>query len=339
MISMLIIFGVYIALVIFSIGKIIRLFQQEAVVFIQRSKEEFEYLLKKQAMLRQQKELLEQQYHQENSFYELTREATKGLDEVKAVQLFEQYLRKHINFQSCSFLDPLDAKVSVLRQSSDWFVFPLKAKRRLIGYVALEGVGDQDQEIIRILGHQLVLALRQIKLYQEIEQIAISDSLTSLYTRRYTLERFHEEFHRAKASKAKLSFMMIDVDYFKSINDKYGHLVGDQVLRKIAQTIRKNIREIDLAGRYGGEEFCVVLPDADHKGVLYVGERIRTSVEALSVKAYDATLQVTVSIGAATYPDDAKNPDIIIDKADWALYCAKKQGRNRLCAVGCIKES
>ena len=130
---------------------------------------------------------------------------------------------------------------------------------------------------------------------------------------------------------------MIDVDFFKTFNDKYGHLVGDQILREIGTIIKANIREIDIAGRYGGEEFCVVLPDTDVPGAQLAAERIRKSTEETEIKAYDTTVKVTISIGMATFPADGHLMDELIDKADWALYRAKKLGRNKICAFGIYK--
>lgn len=103
---------------------------------------------------------------------------------------------------------------------------------------------------------------------------------------------------------------------------------------KASSSLRQNIREIDIPGRYGGEEFCVVLPDTDREGAKFAAERIREAAEQASIRAYDAAIRVTVSIGIATYPDDGQSFNEIIDKADWALYRSKKQGRNRVTSFG-----
>jgi len=131
---------------------------------------------------------------------------------------------------------------------------------------------------------------------------------------------------------------MIDVDYFKGFNDKHGHLVGDQVLRSISLLVEENIREIDYVGRYGGEEFCAVLPDTDPEGSFFVAERIRKAIEDTGVDAYDAKLKVTVSIGIANFPFDAKKSLDLIEKADWALYRSKKRGRNCVTPFGGYSE-
>jgi diguanylate cyclase (GGDEF)-like protein len=118
------------------------------------------------------------------------------------------------------------------------------------------------------------------------------------------------------------------------INDQYGHLTGDQVLREIANIIKESVREIDLVGRFGGEEFCVVLPDTDLEGATVVAERIRKSAEQKLIKAYDNSLHITLSIGVTIYPTDGKLMEELMDKADWALYRAKSQGRNCVVAFG-----
>src|SRR3990167_8373715 len=185
-----------------------------------------------------------------------------------------------------------------------------------------------------ILGHQFALALRRVHLYQEIERTAITDGLTEVYTRRHVLERFREELRRSTSRNIPMYFLMIDVDFFKKFNDQYGHLTGDQILREVGFLIRENIREIDIAGRYGGEEFSVILPDTDHEGAQFAAERIRRAIEETTIKAYDASVKITVSIGTSTFPDDGRKTDELIDKADWALYRAKKMGRNKVCSFG-----
>ncbi len=272
------------------------------------------------------------------TLYEITKEITKSLNKEEAFDIFEKKLREHVNFQECRLLGPLSNEIKDLKRLGEKFVFALQSKRKKIGYLVVSGVSEQEKEKVMILGHQFALALRRVQLYEEIEQIAITDSLTEVHTRRYLIERFQEELKRSKGRRIKLSFLMIDVDFFKKFNDKYGHLTGDQILRETGFLISENIREIDIAGRYGGEEFCVILPDTDYQGAQYAAERIRKAAEDATIKAYDASVKMTVSIGTATFPDDGKKMDELIDKADWALYRAKKMGRNKVCSFGVYKE-
>jgi diguanylate cyclase (GGDEF)-like protein len=192
-------------------------------------------------------------------------------------------------------------------------------------------IKPEDSEKFQILSQQFLLGIKRAILYQKVQALSITDGLTGVFSRRYCLERFREEVERSKKFKHNFSFLMIDVDYFKNYNDKYGHLVGDAILREVAATIKENIRQIDLLGRYGGEEFILVLTETGSEQSKFVAERIRKAVEEKQIKVYDENLGITISIGVATFPKDAEVPQAIIEKADQALYCAKEAGRNRVC--------
>lgn len=268
------------------------------------------------------------------TLYDMTKEITKTQSQQDAFEIFKEKLQKHVRFKSCELMSDPAKDMETHKEDENKYVFQLKSKNIQMGFISIDELNPQDKEKAAILCHQFALALRRVRLYEEIELTALTDSLTGLYTRRYTLQRLEEEIGRSKARRFSLSFLMIDVDRFKNCNDTFGHLVGDQILREIAQIIKNSIREIDIPGRFGGEEFCIVLPDTELKGAKYVAERIRSAAEEKVVKAYDATLSVTVSIGIATFPADARKKDELIDKADWSLYKAKKQGRNRVCSFG-----
>lgn len=265
------------------------------------------------------------------TLYDMTKEITKTLNENDAFEIFRQNLLEHAEFSGCEYLAEDFVGMSQYKDADRYFVFELKSERKNIGTVVIENLNPDDQDKVTILCHQFALALRRVKLYQEIERTAITDSLTNVYTRRYTLQRFEEEFHRSRTRDINMALLMIDVDHFKKCNDTYGHLVGDEVLRVVGKIIKDSIREIDIPGRFGGEEFCVVLPDTDTKGAKYVAERVREAIEGEVIQAFDAKVSVTVSIGIAVFPRDAKESNELIDKADWTLYKAKKQGRNRVC--------
>jgi len=301
---------------------------------IRHAKGVFQRLEGKENDLNEEREALQNEAMEIFTLYEITREITKSLNEREAFEIFKKTLREHVSFKECRFLGSISNEVKDLRKRDDYFVFTLQSKRMKIGYLAIEGATEEDKEKVMILGHQFALALRRVRLYQEIEQIAITDSLTEVHTRRHTIDRFGEELKRSKSRNIKMSFLMIDVDHFKKFNDQYGHITGDQILREIGGLISDNIREIDIAGRYGGEEFCVILPDTDRQGAHYAAERIRRAAQEASIKAYDTTVKVTLSIGTSTFPDDGKKMDELIDKADWALYRSKKYGRNTVRSFG-----
>lgn len=277
---------------------------------------------------------LENEVMETLTLYEIVKEITQSLGEKEAFDIFKSKLSDHVRFTDCLLVHPLCDEINDYKKSMEYFLFALQGKAGKIGYLVVKGMPLEHHEKFTILGSQFALALRRIKLYHEIERVAITDSLTELHTRRYAIERFQEELKRSQARGMKLSFLMIDVDHFKALNDQHGHLTGDQILREAGKLIRENTREIDIAGRFGGEEFCVVLPDTDRCGARFAAERIRRAVEAGTIKAYDAEVKITVSLGVATYPEDGTRVEELTDKADWALYRAKREGRNRICAFG-----
>ena len=205
---------------------------------------------------------------------------------------------------------------------------PLISEGRLAAILTVENLPTEDLEKFLILSMQFALEIKKVLLYETVEKLAITDSLTGLYLRRYFYGRFTEELQRSRRYKFEFAFLMIDIDDFKHSNDTYGHLVGDVVLKELGRIIKESVREIDLVSRYGGEEFAVVLPETGPEGAMLVGERIRKRIAGHLFKAYDETLNITVSIGAAVYPHDSSDADGLIEKADAALYDAKKMGKN-----------
>ena len=264
------------------------------------------------------------------TLYEMTKDITRTLHKEEAFKVFKQKLTEHVLYKDCRLLQNDSEEIKKAREENRFFIFPLKAEKATLGYLVLDGLPEGVLEKVVILGHQFALALRRVTLYEEIEKIAIRDSLTDVYTRRYFFERLQDELERSKVRKMKMSLLMIDVDFFKKINDQYGHLAGDQILKSMANIIKENIREIDIAGRYGGEEFCVVLPDTDLDGARYAAHRILLATSQSTIKAYDTVVEVTVSIGVSTFPQDAKSMNELIEKADQSLYQAKHKGRNRV---------
>ncbi len=208
---------------------------------------------------------------------------------------------------------------------------PLIVEDELIGMLVIEDLKEADYEKFLILAGQFAMEIKKVKLYETIQRLAIIDGLTGIYVRRHFLERAEEEVNRSKYHKLDISFLMADIDHFKICNDRYGHLVGDAVLSQLAAILKKNVREVDIVCRYGGEEFALALPDTDKKAALTVSERIRETVEEFTFRAYDEKPQLTISIGVSSYPADGKNLQQLIEAADRALYNAKNSGRNRVC--------
>ncbi|NQT22964.1 MAG: GGDEF domain-containing protein [Candidatus Omnitrophica bacterium] len=214
----------------------------------------------------------------------------------------------------------------------DITVIPLVVENKMTAALFVEDLDHSQLETFLILTAHLALELKKVSFYESVQRLSITDGLTEIYLMRYFLDRLYEETKRAARLKLNFSLLMIDIDHFKKTNDKYGHMVGDAALREIAAILKNNIREIDLVARYGGEEFTIFLPETERNGALYVAERIRKAIEAKTIKAYDESLKLTVSIGVSMYPDDTKDPNELIDRADKAMYESKRRGRNMVCA-------
>ncbi|HET8707437.1 MAG TPA: GGDEF domain-containing protein, partial [Pseudomonadales bacterium] len=153
--------------------------------------------------------------------------------------------------------------------------------------------------------------------------------LTQLYNRRHWESRFSEEFKRVKRYGGQLALIMFDLDHFKSINDTRGHLGGDEVLKSVAALIKRQVREYDIPGRYGGEEFGIVLPNTDDNGAAHLAERIRAAVQNEVIEWEGQTIPVTVSLGITGMSDALESHSDMIAQADEALYKSKKTGRNK----------
>ncbi len=207
---------------------------------------------------------------------------------------------------------------------------PLQVEQRTIGILVVEQLTPEAYRQLVSVARQLSLALKRSALYLLVQQLAITDGLTGLSVRRHVLQRLQEECSRSARLGQPLSVAMIDLDHFKAVNDSHGHLVGDAVLRAVAARVRRAVREIDLAGRYGGEEFIVVLPGADREAALQVAERVQSAVASEPVQAYDEKVSVTISVGLTTVSGRTIVAEEVVDRADRALYAAKTSGRNRV---------
>jgi diguanylate cyclase (GGDEF)-like protein len=216
---------------------------------------------------------------------------------------------------------------------ADIVVVPVEFKSVPLGVVVLAAAAAFDEDGIALLDQlraDLGLALNNALVHDRLERLAAIDPLTDAYNRRFGLARLREEFSRAVRAEAPLGILMVDIDLFKSVNDTYGHLVGDRVLRTIADTMRRVIREGDVLIRFGGEEFLLLLPGAGPESVAQIGERIRRSIAETVTMDAGTQISVTVSLGGAVYRDATASPEALVDAADHALYEAKQTGRNRL---------
>lgn len=166
---------------------------------------------------------------------------------------------------------------------------------------------------------------------QRLHEMSLRDDLTGLYNQRALKEQLDIELERGRRSRTPLTLYMLDVDYYKNVNDRYGHIFGDQVLAQLASIVKTGLRKIDVVARYGGDELVIILPSTDEKAALYVGHRIRRSVEEHVFTLEDIRASITVSIGGATCaPDESVVKSELMRRADEALYAAKQNGRNNV---------
>ena len=213
-------------------------------------------------------------------------------------------------------------------------ILPVIYKSIALGVVVLAtptSFSPESTKRLELFRKSLGLALNNAIAHDQLQRLAALDALTKVFNRRYGLARLHEEFERAVRTSAPLGVLMFDIDHFKSVNDTYGHQVGDRVLEAISGMARTVLREGDILVRYGGEEFLAVLPGASGDDVQLVGERLRRTVEEGSISHDTQSIHVTISLGAASFPSQhVERESQLVQLADDALYVAKDSGRNRL---------
>jgi diguanylate cyclase (GGDEF)-like protein len=209
---------------------------------------------------------------------------------------------------------------------------PLLFEEKLLGILWVWGKNFTrvDLPIMSIFAKQIGISLERARLFQEVQSLALTDPLTGLQNRRSLFELGRIEFSRAQRMKRPFCCMMLDLDHFKLINDNYGHPVGDQVLQQFAKRCQSSVREVDLIGRYGGEELVILLPETDSETAILVAERLRASVEETPMKVSGQELNVTVSIGISRKDENTLELETLIARADQAMYIAKHKGRNRV---------
>ena len=166
--------------------------------------------------------------------------------------------------------------------------------------------------------------------HEEIYRLTTIDGLTQIFNKRYFIETLEREMGRAQRYRRHLSLIMFDIDHFKEINDNYGHLAGDHILRQLAAAIKTRIRREDILARYGGEEFAIVLPEIDRANASTFAEKVRQLVERSVFEFEETRIPLTVSVGVALLAPDTESCDTLIKSADENLYRAKEQGRNRV---------
>ncbi len=214
---------------------------------------------------------------------------------------------------------PITSTAEHMYQNS--MLYPLEDTEGNISYVAIVIFDVTDIATSK-------MALQQAN--SELARISRTDSLTQLFNRGFWQECLYREMQRCRRHNHTASLILFDVDHFKPVNDNYGHTAGDEVLRHLGREVRKNVRETDIAGRYGGEEFGVILPETSAQEALVFAERFRKLIAGHTIAAEDQKLSITISLGIAEITPEMQQPDEWITAADRALYQSKNSGRNRV---------
>lgn len=254
-------------------------------------------------------------------------------DNERIIRLYKECHRQIIDFPKDIIMDG----VVVDFHPKALLLEPITYKNIMLGVVVLVNTIEFSKNTIDKLSffsQSLSLAFRNAITHNQMQKLAAIDGLTGLYNRRFGSIRLQEEFGRAIRSNLPISLLMFDVDYFKSVNDTYGHLIGDRVLLSISKCATASIREGDVLLRYGGEEFLCILPGASQNDAMIIAERIRVMVMDSVVKNGEQEIQVTISVGVVSFPStEITDCEQFIKMADDAMYTAKETGRNRVIAI------
>jgi two-component system, cell cycle response regulator len=215
-------------------------------------------------------------------------------------------------------------------------ILPLLVRDDAVGTIAFaarprEAFGEHLRPALSALASQLAVALSNVESVQRLQELATTDGLTGCYNKRYFNEHFEAKLGAAERFGRKLSLIITDIDHFKLVNDTYGHATGDQVIRELGAVLGRLKRQTDIVARFGGEEFCLLCEETDALGATRLAERVRQELEATVFETEVGRLQVTCSLGVATYPDHARTLETLFEGADRALYKAKHGGRNLVC--------
>lgn len=217
---------------------------------------------------------------------------------------------------------------------------PLCFNDKIIGILYVDDFeprtfSESELRLVSILATQAAIAINNAQMHEKAKWLAITDGLTEVYNHRFFQEELSKEIKRTERYNHSLSIIMMDVDYFKDYNDFFGHKKGDEVLKVIGRLLTQFTRKSDFVARYGGDEFVVMLPETPKEKALELAERIRLGIERNDLLKGDGFKigNLTISLGVASYPNDAKTASELVDKVDQVLYLAKKAGKNKACSL------
>ena len=229
--------------------------------------------------------------------------------------------------------------VPLSKQAASAMLVPMVAHGQTKGVLIAESIAhnfytDRDVQQLTSVARSASLAIENAELHRRMEELTIIDELTEAYNYRYFVHVLEEEKKRALRYDLPLSIIMVDIDWFKKINDSYGHEAGNKVLRTLSRIIKQCIRDVDIFTRYGGEEFAIILPQTPLSEASRIGERIRSQVEQTIIEVDELKrLKITVSVGVSAFPENGKSHEELVSLADQALYKAKGAGKNLVCSI------
>jgi diguanylate cyclase (GGDEF)-like protein len=229
---------------------------------------------------------------------------------------------------------------AILFKTKSLICVPMTIKGQVLGVLEFvnKTTGDpfnrEDLDLLMRLVDLTAVAVERTSLYQKMTELALTDDLTKLFNSRYLNRTIEIEIQRSTRYKTSLSLIFMDIDYFKRINDQFGHLIGSKVLVEMGQLLLKSLRSIDIVARYGGDEFVIVLPQTTPNAAVIIAERMRKSIEQNTfLKKEGYALKLTASFGVASYPESAHSKEELIKIADEAMYSVKHQTRNAVYAI------
>ncbi len=225
-----------------------------------------------------------------------------------------------------------------LKGMESLLILPLVVREDAIGTLALaaarrDAFGDSVRPTLQVLANQLAVSMANAAAVKRLEEMATTDGLTGCLNKRTFLDELEKRLRSAERFGRKLSLIVTDIDHFKSVNDTYGHAIGDVVIKELGKILRRAKRETDIVARFGGEEFCVLCEETDTDGAILLAERVRLELGATVFHTELGKLQVKASLGVATFPHHARTAAELFDVTDKALYAAKHNGRNQVCTA------
>ncbi len=220
-------------------------------------------------------------------------------------------------------------------ENSSIICLPLKSKGRILGVIELvkdtssSTITEHEKTLLMTLADYAAIAIENAIYFRKVQELSIRDDVTGLYNSRHMNNVLDLELKRAKRYGKPLSIIFLDLDFFKNINDTHGHLIGSQLLREVAGLLKRNLREIDVPTRYGGDEFVIILPETDKEGALKVAWRLREAIREATFEMENGLIvRITASFGVSCYPEDTDNKLDLIRLADQAMYRVKMRSRD-----------